>query len=281
MTASVLLTGATGFVGRAVAINLIKRGIPLRLVLRPGRANTLPVEFANVEITETADLFAESVDWWAQTCAGVSTVVHLAWHVDPADYLTSHKNLTCLSGTLAVAQGAVEAGVSRFVGVGTCFEYDLTYGDLSVETTPLVPLTPYAAAKIAAFQCLDQWFAQTDIAFLWGRLFYLYGQGENQARLVPFLHDRLSRGEEAPLSSGNQVRDFQDVAQAADLLVRAALSKTTGAFNVCSGEGITVRALAEQIADCYGRRDLLRFGARPDKLVDPPRVVGIPTPLVN
>jgi dTDP-6-deoxy-L-talose 4-dehydrogenase (NAD+) len=38
---------------------------------------------------------------------------------------------------------------------------------------------------------------------------------------------------------------------------------------------VTVRELAERIADEYGRRDLLRFGARPDNLVDPPCVVGV------
>jgi nucleoside-diphosphate-sugar epimerase len=49
-----------------------------------------------------------------------------------------------------------------------------------------------------------------------------------------------------------------------------------GAVNVCSGVPVTVRELAERIADEYGRRDLLRFGARPDNLTDPPVVVGVP-----
>jgi dTDP-6-deoxy-L-talose 4-dehydrogenase (NAD+) len=53
-------------------------------------------------------------------------------------------------------------------------------------------------------------------------------------------------------------------------------SERTGPVNICSGHGISVRALAESIADEYGRRDLLRFGARPDNLIDPPCVVGVP-----
>ncbi|HGG63060.1 MAG TPA: NAD(P)-dependent oxidoreductase, partial [Rhodobacteraceae bacterium] len=60
---------------------------------------------------------------------------------------------------------------------------------------------------------------------------------------------------------------------------RAASGKVTGAVNICSGRAITIRQLAERIADEYGRRDLLKFGARPDNLVDPPRVVGVPTVL--
>ncbi|MEL6992949.1 MAG: NAD(P)-dependent oxidoreductase, partial [Pseudomonadota bacterium] len=268
-------------IGRAVTEALADQGVPLRLVLRSGTdTSRLPPGAAGAQRITTPDLFAEPADWWAETCKGASMVMHLAWHVDPADYLISEKNLTCLAGTLEIARGAVAAGVGRIVGAGTCFEYRLTQEDLAPGTTPLEPLTPYAAAKIAAFQCLQQWLAHSQTTFMWGRFFYLYGAGEPPARLVPFLHAKLVRGEEVPLSSGNQIRDFMDVDAAAALMVRAALSQTTGPVNICSGRGITVRTLAEQIADGYGRRDLLRFGARPDKLVDPPRIVGAKTPIV-
>jgi len=53
------------------------------------------------------------------------------------------------------------------------------------------------------------------------------------------------------------------------------LSSTTGAVNICSGEPVTVRELAESIADEYGRRDLLKFGARNDNPVDSPFMVGV------
>jgi nucleoside-diphosphate-sugar epimerase len=59
------------------------------------------------------------------------------------------------------------------------------------------------------------------------------------------------------------------------MIVETALGTEQGPVNVCSGMPITVRQLAEQIADEYGRRDLLRFDARPDNLIDPPRVVGV------
>jgi len=45
--------------------------------------------------------------------------------------------------------------------------------------------------------------------------------------------------------------------------------------NICSGHPVTVREVAESIADEFGRRDLLRFGARADNPVDPPCVVGV------
>ena len=59
------------------------------------------------------------------------------------------------------------------------------------------------------------------------------------------------------------------------MIVDVALGSRKGPVNICSGKPITVRELAERIADEFGRRDLLRFGARPDNPVDPPCVVGV------
>lgn len=274
MTGITLLTGATGFVGRQVLRALGEKGVRVRVVVRDGKQS----EFATIKCVEsvvlTPDLFAESVDWWASICKGIDTVIHVAWYAEPGKYLQSSQNLDCLIGTLQMAKGAAQAKVRRFIGIGTCFEYDLTVGVLAVET-PLLPSTPYAGAKAAAFTALSQWLPQQGVEFAWCRLFYLYGEGEDYRRLVPYLHAKLTGGEPAELTSGGQVRDYLDVREAGRMIVEVALGREQGPVNICSGNPITVRHLAEQIADEYERRDLLKFGSRPDNLVDPPCVVGV------
>lgn len=274
----VLLTGATGFVGRHVLRQLLAFGVPVTAVVRPGSADRLGELAGLVDLITTQDLFQENAAWWQRACEGIDTILHVAWYAAPGKYLQSPRNLDCLQGTLSLARGAVAAGVRRFVGVGTCFEYDLTLGQpagyLSTDT-PLRPATTYAACKVAAFVTLAQWLATQSVEFLWARLFYLYGEGENPQRLVPYLHARLRAGEPAELTSGAQIRDFLDVSAAAEQLVAVTLSSRQGPLNICSGEGITVRALAERIADHYNGRELLRFGARPDNRFDPPCVVGV------
>jgi len=274
MTGLVLLTGATGFVGLQVLRALGARGVKVRALVRNGAQHQL----AGLDVIETIvtseDIFAENVDWWADTCKGIDAIIHAAWYAEPGKYLESSKNIDCLIGTLNLAKGAVQANVRRFVGIGTCFEYDLVGGLLSVET-PLKPLTPYAGAKAAAFMALSQWLSRQKVEFAWCRLFYLHGEGEDARRLVPYLRSKLVAGEMAELTSGKQIRDFLDVREAAQMIVDAALSTVQGPINICSGIPITVRQLAENIADEYGRRDLLIFGARQDNLIDPPRVVGV------
>ncbi len=273
--ALILLTGATGFVGRQVLRELAKRNYRVRAVVRAGTQDRIAPSTAIEKIVATPDLWSESAAWWADVCRGVDSVIHVAWYAEPGEYLQSPKNSDCLAGTLRLAQGAAEAKVRRFVGIGTCFEYDLSAGHLSIHTA-LRPSTPYAEAKVAAFTAaVAIAAAATAFEFAWCRLFYLYGEGENERRLVPYLRGKLMAGEPAELTSGKQIRDYLDVRDAGRMIVEAALGAVQGPVNICSGVPMTIRQLAERIADEYGRRDLLCFGARPDNLVDPPCVVGV------
>jgi nucleoside-diphosphate-sugar epimerase len=270
----ILITGASGFVGRQVLNKLELSGKKLRLIQRKNSSNIKPPS-DNCEIIETDDLFQENQKWWSEVLSGVDIVIHIAWYVEPGNYLQSKKNIDCLIGTLELAKACIHSGVRRFIGIGTCFEYDLSQNDLSVET-PLNPISIYAACKVSVYLTLNNWFKENNIEFAWCRLFYLFGEGERQNRLVPYLRSKMESGKIAKLTSGDQIRDFTDVKEAARLIVEVSISTRQGPFNICSGEPITIRKLAENIADKYGRRDLLKFGIRDENLVDPPRVVGVP-----
>lgn len=271
----ILVTGATGFVGKQVLKQLNNHSVFIRIVSRGDQDNLLSSQEHVDEVIITKNFFTETTQWYENICKDIDVVIHLAWYAERGKYLESPLNLECLSGTLNFAKAAAKQDVKKFVGAGTCFEYDLTSSNPLDINAILKPTHLYSIAKASAFSFLFKYFENQNIDFLWTRIFYLYGEGEDERSLVGELKKKLALGESVDLTQGKQIRDFIDVEIAGAMIADASLGLNVGAFNVCSGEGMSVRELAEKIADDYGGRNLLNFGARQENLLDEPFVVGV------
>jgi len=262
----VLLTGATGFVGARVAEALVDGGDHVVAVVRAGSDAERLSALRGLRLVEGELLreggMAEAVRVAPDVC------IHCAWYTEPGKYLSSPDNVGLAHGTARFAAALAEAGCRRFVGVGTCFEYDTEAGYLS-EKTRLAPAHVYSAAKVATYLLVRELTAGTAMSFAWARLFYLYGPHEHPNRLVPSVIGALLRGEEARVTPGGQVRDFLHVDDAAAALCAIARSEVTDAVNVGSGEPVTVATLVTKIGALLGREDLLRLGAREYSPGDP------------
>ena len=106
-----------------------------------------------------------------------------------------------------MAKGALRGGVRRFVGIGTCFEYDLSHNVLSIDT-PIKPTSIYADTKAALFFTLSNLLVKNGLSFAWCRLFYLYGDGENQERFVSYLRNKIKNGEIVDLRKAAKSETF-------------------------------------------------------------------------
>lgn len=272
---TVVVLGATGFVGQQIVRALSKQMVEIIPIVRLGKECNLPSEGIYKKIITTKDVNLEDVNWWAEKLSGVDCVINAAWITEPGNYLQSQINIDFMISSIVLAKGMASAGVNRYVGLGTCAEYDQSYGIFSIDV-PLKPTNLYAASKVATFQILSQLFKMQNISFAWCRLFYLYGQMEDERRLVPYIRNKIKRGEIVNLTNGTQIRDFMDVSDAGKIIAKIATSDKEGPFNICSGLPITVRQMAEKIADEFGRRDLLRFGSRTENEYDPQISLGIP-----
>jgi nucleoside-diphosphate-sugar epimerase len=201
--------------------------------------------------------------------------VHLAWNAEHPAYWTAADNDAWADGTIALARSFAEQGGQRLVAAGTCAEYDWT--DLSTpcreEETPCRPQTPYGRAKLRAGIGVMKIARETGLSAAWGRLFFLYGPGEDPQRIIPFVARQLAAGERAKVSAGTQVRDFLHVSDAATAFVVLLSDSLAGPVNIGSAVGVTIRSVVETLARMAGRPDLVDLGAVPLQPGEPPMIV--------
>lgn len=269
MTARVLVTGATGFVGRHALPALAGADAEVHAVARRTGPAAAGVTWHEADVLDRPAMRA-LVERVRPT-----HVLHAAWFVEHGAFWSSPANVDWVAASLDLARHAAGAGCSRFVGVGTCVEYDWSDGGpgLRAEADRLAPAHLYGVAKNATRAVLEGLAAQAGTSFAWGRLFHLFGPGENPRRLVASLFEALREGRPAELASGRPVRDFLCTVEAGRALAALCLSQASGPVNVASGEGVAIADLARAIAALAGRPDLLRLGARPDPAGEAPRMV--------
>lgn len=260
----VLVTGATGFIGRHTLEPLRTRGFEIHAVTSRARPDDDDVRW------HRADLLADESTRELLAATRPTDLLHLAWYVEPGRFWTSSRNLAWTSATLRLAQAFAEHGGRRAVFAGTCAEYRWGRSEPCVEgATPLEPATLYGVCKNATRAVLDAAAEPLGIEVAWGRIFFVFGAGEAPGRLVASVISALLAGERAPTSDGRQIRDVLHVQDVAAALVAMLDSTVTGPVNVGSGGGRPILDVITAIAASTGRGDLLDVGALSRRPNDP------------
>jgi nucleoside-diphosphate-sugar epimerase len=265
----VLLTGAGGFIGAHVARALLARGAEVHAVVRDRSRAPRLASIAERLTTHEADIIDATATARVVEASKPDVAIHAAWYAVPGKYLDAPENLAHVAASLDLATRLVDAGCKRFVGVGTCFEYDTSVGTPLRESSPTLPRFLYATCKLALHDVLRAYAPIAKTSFAWCRLFYQYGPMEARERLVPHVIDRLLGGGIAETSGGAQVRDFLHVADVAGAISAVALSDVEGAVNIGSGVPVTVREIVATVARLCDATDRVRFGAMPYRPNDP------------
>lgn len=268
-----LVTGASGFVGAQVVRALLAAGHDVGALVSPGSAAERLREVGEQVTLLRGDFYDEAglreaiAAWPPEVC------IHLAWYVEPGQYLKSLRNADALAATLRLIPLLGEAGCRRFVGVGTCFEYDVERGWLR-EDGPTRPETIYAAAKLSLGLVGAQVAAAVGMQFAWARLFYLHGPREDPRRVVPALILSLLAGKPFPATAGEQVRDYLCLEDVASAFVALAETNSEGVFNIASGSPLTMAHLLKTTAEIMGQAELLELGAVPYRPWEPRFICG-------
>ncbi|MEM4134642.1 MAG: NAD(P)-dependent oxidoreductase [Candidatus Micrarchaeia archaeon] len=266
----ILVTGATGFIGRHCLDPLEKKGYEIhavssRSILEDGKKNIFWYQVDLMNFLQVEDLI---------TKVRPSHLLHLAWYTVPGKYWTSLENLKWVQASINLLKTFGENGGQRVLIAGTCAEYDWRYGYCSETITPLAPKSLYGICKHSLQLIVSAFAKQTGISAAWGRIFFTFGPHEHPDRIFPYVILSLLKNQVAHCTDGKQVRDFLYVEDVAEALVEILDSSLSGPINIASGNPIRLRDLIYKIAEKLKKEDLVKFGSIATPQDEPPFIVG-------
>jgi lipopolysaccharide/colanic/teichoic acid biosynthesis glycosyltransferase/nucleoside-diphosphate-sugar epimerase len=249
----ILVTGASGFVGRALCAEAIRRALPVRAAVRESCAWIPP----GCECARIDGLSAETD--WSGALRGVSTVIHLAARVhvmreDAADPLAAFRAVNA-AGTERLARQAVECGVKRLVFVASVKVVgEATSGEAKFsESDPPMPRDAYGISKWEAEQALWKIARHSALEGVVVRPPLVYGAGVkgNFAALVAALRWRWP----LPFASVDNARSLIYVGNLVDALLLCAEHPAAAGrtYLVCDGEDLSTPGLLRRLGKAMGK----------------------------
>ncbi len=263
MNKRILVTGGSGFVGSHAVPALEARGFD---VLTPSHIEMNVLDAASV----TA----------AMKKLAPTHVLHCAWIATPGVYPESPENELWKNASMHLFREAIANGAKRIVGVGSCFEYTWPNTPCIEDATPTDNAsTLYGRCKNECRKELMALAKEKNISAAWGRIFFLYGPGEPEKKLIASVIRSLLKGETAQCTHGKQIRDYVYVKDVGEAFAALVDSDVRGPVNIASGEAVSLKNLIMTAATIIGAEDNVALGAREAPANEPPVIAADTTKL--
>lgn len=243
----VFVTGATGFIGPYVVRKLSERGHKLLILSNQSKNQTLDfpktVEFVEGDLAD--------IESWKPNVRSFQpeATIHMAWEGIP-DYSvkTSIKNLKY---GLNLFEELAQLGCKRIICTGSCWEYGQNQGKLS-EDLPIRPSNAFTAAKNALHWLGREIAKENNMQFIWTRLFYVYGPGQRDYSLIPYIINCVRQSKKPELKTPFARNDFiyvEDVAKAISMILKNC--HKSAAYSIGSGCSTSAQDIVKIICDHY------------------------------
>lgn len=261
---TVIVTGATSFIGVHIIKEYLKNNCPVIAVVRPNsksldrlpKNNLLTVIEIHIDKIETLVEKVESNK--------IDIFYHLAWEGVRIPYrddrILQNRNYTYAINTMKVA---IKLGCKTFIGAGSQAEYGKCVGRID-ENYEAKPVNEYGKAKLKTYETLRKMAKENNIKFIWARIFSVYGIYDYKETMIMSTLAKMKRNESIQLTLCTQSWDYifvEDLARAMYLLANT--SCMDGIYNIASGKSRALKDFVVDMKDICKSNSELQFGAIP------------------
>ncbi|MBU4184753.1 MAG: NAD(P)-dependent oxidoreductase [Proteobacteria bacterium] len=233
----ILITGATGFVGRHVVKALQNYGYRLALFVRnidgALKLKNLDTEFIKGDLGNLDAVKKSIREFEPEVC------IHLAWEGIP-DFSAEKLKLNLDNSINFLNFIIKKTDCKKLIVSGSCFEYGKTKGACK-ESDNVKTTSFFAWAKQSIYNYASLLCEQSAIDLIWFRIFYVYGPGQRAGSLIPAIINKFNKAERPDIMKPHNKNDFVYVEDVAKAFQIAATNKIpSGVYNLGSGISTSV-----------------------------------------
>jgi nucleoside-diphosphate-sugar epimerase len=258
----IAVTGGTGFIGNHLITHLLEEGHDV-LVTGTNEEKAKVYEWYNKVRFVTLNINSTISEEILKEIASYQKLIHLAWSGLPNYKELFHFEVN-LFPQYNFLKTLVEMGMDDITVTGSCMEYGLQNGCLTVDST-VDPQNPYAISKDTLRRFLVQLQTKNNFNLKWVRLFYMFGKGQSDKSILSQLDLALDNGDQTfNMSGGEQLRDYLPVEKVAENISKLCIQQyKTGIYNCSSGIPISIRALVDAHLKRRNKKIKLNLGFYP------------------
>ena len=242
----IFITGGSGFIGKYVIKELIKRNHVVGTLLSSSNTHDQKI------IRVVGDLLQPKTYKKAVEEFLPDTIMHLAW-IGLPDYSVTMCNRN-LKSAIDLFEIAIESGCKSILSVGSCWEYKKRVGLLN-ETAQLEINNVFSATKNMICLIGNELSKEHGVQFYWPRLFFVYGPGQRNSSLIPTIINSLKKAEIPPINNPSNRNDFIYVKDVANAIVDIVEKRSRQViYNIGSGHSTQVSQLFSIVSEIMGEQ---------------------------
>ena len=277
MKKKILVTGATGFIGKNLVESLKEKFEIYALILDEKEKNVIPqIDYILWKTFFDRENEIKTLD--GKKLGKIDTVIHLAsYGVNPKDNDIDKMIESNINLTKDLILNLERVSCKNIIFTGSGFEYGDKGKVKLKEDMELNPFSLYGATKVSAFLIGKKLCESLGINYINLRLFNIFGEYEGSNRLIPQIINNYLEGKELNFTAGNQVRDYlyiKDIIEVYEMILEKNIYNNE-TYNVCSSEEVTIKEFITKVAYTIGiNKNSLNFGTIPSRKEEALYIVG-------